>query len=564
MNWNTIFDTSMYETSNQKQMAVFSYGIIVTLLVIYTIFSFFIAGWTINVDAPDYVLVEAFNLSNRAPIYLIPFYSLIIFSFVMLRRGQLETATSALLGAWFVNGILITLLGAADFTSQENILSLMIFSLFSSLLKREIGSVIGVIVSLSMIFIDYDPEGASSQAIIALQFIGIGVLTYLFNVTLRSNRLGIISATAEERIKLASINTQITRKASQRASLQEILDLAPQLIVDAYDNVYHVGVFLIDKNNLQANLVASLGEPGKKLIAQKHSLAVGSLSVIGQTTLRGEVVIERADDTDSMHRFNELLPDTQVEAAFPLRVGDDIIGALDLQSRDRIAFNDIDISTFQSLADSLSLIIDNVRQYENTRDQIVENQRLAEQSQKALSEIQRLNKRLIGRAWSEYLRAQVSTTGLNLNIEDDSIEEDTRWTTTLAEATQLDDIVQTNNVVAVPLHVRGQVIGAMEFEVDNTNDLSANDLELLREISDRFGLAAENTRLVDESQRSAQRESLINEISSRLQANNTVESTLTEAARSLSETLRAQRVAIRIGSPEMLNTTANVTTSEDD
>ena len=73
---------------------------------------------------------------------------------------------------------------------------------------------------------------------------------------------------------------------------------------------------------------------------------------------------------------------------------------------------------------------------------------------------------------------------------------------------------------------------------------------MITEVSERFGLAAENTRLVEESQRTAQRETLINQITSRFQSAQNVEATLAEAARSLSETLSADKVKIRLGTPE--------------
>jgi hypothetical protein len=62
-------------------------------------------------------------------------------------------------------------------------------------------------------------------------------------------------------------------------------------------------------------------------------------------------------------------------------------------------------------------------------------------------------------------------------------------------------------------------------------------------------LAAESNRLFETSQRVAQREALVNEISTRLQASNNVEMTLNEAARSLRSTLKANRVTIRLGTP---------------
>jgi GAF domain-containing protein len=115
------------------------------------------------------------------------------------------------------------------------------------------------------------------------------------------------------------------------------------------------------------------------------------------------------------------------------------------------------------------------------------------------------------------------------------------------------NIVQDGLTVAIPLRVRGRVIGAMEFELDDDDEFDPDDLELVQEISERFGLAAENTRLVEESQRMAQREALINELSSRFQSARDVEATLAEAARSLSETFMAERVSIRLGVPEKPN-----------
>ena len=102
-------------------------------------------------------------------------------------------------------------------------------------------------------------------------------------------------------------------------------------------------------------------------------------------------------------------------------------------------------------------------------------------------------------------------------------------------------------VIAVPVRVRGQVIGAMEFELTDTGNLSPEDLNLMEEVGEQLGLAAESNRLFETSQRVAQREALVNEISTRLQASNNVEMTLNEAARSLRSTLKANRVTIRLG-----------------
>jgi transcriptional regulator with GAF, ATPase, and Fis domain len=160
-----------------------------------------------------------------------------------------------------------------------------------------------------------------------------------------------------------------------------------------------------------------------------------------------------------------------------------------------------------------------------------------------------MNQRLVGRAWAEYVKGKGKSMGLTVDFEQKSVQNDITWTDTLKGAMETNNVVREGNIVSVPLRVRGQVIGAMEFELDENQDFSTEDLELIFEVSERFGLAAENTRLVEESQRIAQRESLINEITSRFQAAQNVEATLAEAARSLSETLQADKVMIRLGVP---------------
>jgi GAF domain-containing protein len=164
-----------------------------------------------------------------------------------------------------------------------------------------------------------------------------------------------------------------------------------------------------------------------------------------------------------------------------------------------------------------------------------------------------LNRRLTGQAWNEYLARQPETPAVTMNFADGTPVSETAWTETLQQAVRLNQTVQDHGtdrrVVAVPLRVRGQVIGAMEFELDEQNPLLPEDLSLLEEVSEQFGLAAETNRLFESSQRIAQREALVNEIATRLQTTNNVEMTLTTAARSLKEVLKAERVAIRLGKP---------------
>src|SRR5690606_10176107 len=109
------------------------------------------------------------------------------------------------------------------------------------------------------------------------------------------------------------------------------------------------------------------------------------------------------------------------------------------------------------------------------------------------------------------------------------------------------DVSGTANVVAVPIRVGGEVVGAMEFELERLP--SEQEMGVLSQVTDRFGLAAESNRLLFETRRIADREVQVNEIGARLQTATDLEGVLVSAAEGLRDTLGAPRVSVRIGLP---------------
>src|SRR5690606_36847505 len=83
--------------------------------------------------------------------------------------------------------------------------------------------------------------------------------------------------------------------------------------------------------------------------------------------------------------------------------------------------------------------------------------------------------------------------------------------------------------------------GAMEFEVERLP--SKQEMGVLSQVTDRFGLAAESSRLLFETRRIADREVQVNEIGARLQTATDLEGVLGSAAEGLRDTLGAPRVS---------------------
>jgi GAF domain-containing protein len=436
-------------------------------------------------------------------------------------------------------------------------ISLAMVLILFALLNGRTGIVVGLVISLAEVVYSFSFVPAdSTQGLLqyvapVLMILAISGATYAFWRFAVLNRAEGAASAEAERLKLATLTSQIAQRISRRNALSVVLEETVEQIRTQYPTVYHAQIFLMDEMGMDAKLAASTGEVGKLLLARKHSLPVGSQSVIGRVTGNNAPVIARAGSAD--HKRNELLPETEVEAAFPLRLGDTVIGALDMQSKLVESFDEADIPIFQSLADHIAIAIDNAQLFEETEKQLQANEVLVEQTQQSAAQVEQLNRRLTGRGWSDYT-AQRGTDGVNVSFNGTTTTETANeWTETLRQALQNNQSVQVEQdgtkTVAVPLRVRGEVIGAMEFELDADGQVSAEDLAMLEQVSEQLGLAAESNRLFETSQRLAQREALVNEIASQLQATNNVETTLTTAARSLKEVLRANKVAIKLGVP---------------
>jgi GAF domain-containing protein len=66
---------------------------------------------------------------------------------------------------------------------------------------------------------------------------------------------------------------------------------------------------------------------------------------------------------------NPLLPQTRSEIALPLVVGEQVLGALDVQSTISGAFAPVDVAVLQTMADQLAVAIQNARLFDQTSRQ---------------------------------------------------------------------------------------------------------------------------------------------------------------------------------------------------
>jgi GAF domain-containing protein len=299
-----------------------------------------------------------------------------------------------------------------------------------------------------------------------------------------------------------------------------------------FPNIYHAQIFLIDDEQVYAVLRASTGDAGRALLSRGHRLAVGGVSVIGQVTEEKRIVVARDTIASEIHRKNEFLPETRAELAIPLRVGDRVIGALDVQSKFNDSFTEDQVNILQTMADQIAIAI--------------ENSLLYQESIRRLEEIADSNRQQTQRAWQEYInyqrQAEISSYAGVLHTAHKNL----RQSATETGAAVIGALTDRNTIpFAVPITLRGQTLGAVEWELPQT-DFSNDKVLLAQELVNRLAISLDNARLFQESQRAIERERLVNSIAAKLSGQTNIDEILEMAVREVGQALRAPQVAINL------------------
>jgi len=177
--------------------------------------------------------------------------------------------------------------------------------------------------------------------------------------------------TIRRRNEYLAVSAEIGKLVTSTLDLNSIFARTVNLINERF-NFYHAGIFIVEETGFNAALREATGEAGKEMKERKHTLQVNDKSIVGKVTMDGQVVIVNDVMADPLHRPNPLLPETRAEAAIPLRIGNRIIGAIDIQAKTSGAFTEDEIAVLQTLADQVAVAIDNARSFELSQEAVME------------------------------------------------------------------------------------------------------------------------------------------------------------------------------------------------
>jgi putative methionine-R-sulfoxide reductase with GAF domain len=186
-----------------------------------------------------------------------------------------------------------------------------------------------------------------------------------------ARQLEIAATESQRRANLLQASARVSQAIAQIHDQDILLSRITKLISQHF-GYYHVGIFLVDKPSGYAVLRATNSPGGQKMLARQHRLHVGSEGIVGYVTGTGQPRIALDVGIDAVHLKTAELPDTRSEMAVPLRIGDDVAGALDVQSDQEAAFGEEEIDVLASLADQIATAIQNAQLYQQTQATLVE------------------------------------------------------------------------------------------------------------------------------------------------------------------------------------------------
>jgi PAS domain S-box-containing protein len=164
---------------------------------------------------------------------------------------------------------------------------------------------------------------------------------------------------------------EVSRLVTSTLDLETLFVRTVDLIKSRF-GYYFVSIFTVDDMGLNAVLREGTGLVGGEMKNRKHSLPVGSKSIIGSVTSTGTPMIANDTATHPIHRPNPLLPETRAEAGIPLKIGSRIIGALDIQAHEVNAFYPDDVAVLETLADQIAVALDNANSYDLAQKAVTE------------------------------------------------------------------------------------------------------------------------------------------------------------------------------------------------
>lgn len=483
-----------------------------------------------------------------------------IASLVLLQRGQVRFTSIVLVTMiWLASNGMAVNFGVKDVTYIANFAVILMAGLLLDLPAALIFTVLSILSGFGLAYAEQS-GWIQAESFPIMYFAGSLAIIFGLNAALiwlligglenalKKSRLSVeelASANAalnytqselqDRGVELTSANKQLENRSQKLHGIAEVArtttsirsfdQLLPAITraISEQLGYYHVGLFLLDEEKQYTILRAANTPDGLRMMNRGYRMAVGSINPIGYIAQTGQPRVTHTMSDDSTFLHNLDLPESRSQIVLPLGAGAEIIGVLDIQSREVNAFSEDDLSILSIMSDQITIAIKNALLYE--------------QSQSALREANTASRQVASQAWEDYGRT-IRTRGYRY----DGIKSE-----------PLKDVKQARretDALMVPVQLRDQTIGCLKLKAaDPSRQWTDDELAMVKATADRVALALEGARLLDEAQKRAAREAFLSDVATKLSTSFQLDSILRDTVEELGQTLKNSTVTFQLVNP---------------
>ena len=163
----------------------------------------------------------------------------------------------------------------------------------------------------------------------------------------------------ERRSRQMRLVTQVAQTIAEAANLDTLYQRIVREVKEQFV-YYHTQLFRYDPALGVAKLTAGYGKAGKQMLAEGHQLPIGE-GLVGAAAATGKSVLRSDLTNDPDWRPNPHLPNTKGEIAVPIKLRDQVLGVLDVQSSQAGDLTNDDQLLLEGLCGQIAVAIDSTR-----------------------------------------------------------------------------------------------------------------------------------------------------------------------------------------------------------
>ena len=396
-------------------------------------------------------------------------------------------------------------------------------------------ALIAIALSLGWLVLDeFGTFDAVSQANLVGGIVIAAFLTSLFLASSGQKGMANVDESQLKRMEQVSRFRADISRDSEMEIFRQVLELLRSGL-----GFYFAQLFLAESDGQLAQRVRR-GFNDAEII----DVSLNEMNSLNRAARSQEMIL--VSSADPAVQREHLMPFSAYGVVVPMVADGHTLGVIDVQSN-ASAFTDEDGMALTALADQLATLIRDVRAMRSLKENLADQEQALSRLRARVHDFGATEREGISSVWDAYLE-QRGKQALGFDLNDGRLIEREDLPESIRVGLHQGDVVlkeeADSQLMIVPIILRGEMLGAMSFQLPLGQVVSQRRIEMARSVAQRLAVALENQRLFEQSRLQALRERKASEIGSLLLSATDIDQVLDLAANSFNEALGAIHTTI--------------------